>query len=134
MTKVGIYQEALACGGTLKVGLDRWEISYYFAGPDLRHKGMFFSIYDTQVAEYIEAFKENWIEYQSLQVSIPKGGDFSKSGKKGMMIRISNFNPGICLHSYHMPINSAEKLKAIVESYEYASMRAPQIQTLLRTL
>jgi hypothetical protein len=86
------------------------------------------------IEQYISAFKENWAEYEQLKAAIPKGGDFSKSGKKGMTIRIGNFAQGVCIQSYHMPISSVQQLEKVIGSYRYAAQRAPQIQKFLASL
>ena len=39
-----IKEKSSYSNGDLIVTKDSWRISYYFAGPDLRHNGTFFSI------------------------------------------------------------------------------------------
>jgi hypothetical protein len=129
----GKYEEPLPCGGTLKVTEFSWEISYYFPGPDMRYNGTFVSVRDNSVEKYISAFNENWTEYEQLKSTIPSGGDFSKSGKMGMTIRIG-FAQGVCIQSYHMPISSKQQLVKVIEGYRYASERGPQIQKFLSSL
>ncbi|NCI77290.1 hypothetical protein [Acinetobacter kanungonis] len=131
---VGTYQEELSCGGTLKVHKNSWEISYYFAGVDLRYNGTFVSIPGSSINDYILAFKENWEDYEQLKSAIPSGGEFTKDGKLGMSIRIGRFKEGVCLRSYHMPISSKKQLESIIKTYKYASERAPQIQKFLAAL
>lgn len=134
MSSIGTYEESLPCGGQLKVSVQSWEITYYFSGPDLRYNGTFVSIPGKQVREYIDAFSENWAEYQKLKQTIPAGGEFSKTGAMGMSIRIDAFNSGVCLQSYHMPIASEDQLKAVIAGYEYATNRAKEVQLLLQQL
>lgn len=131
---IGTYEEPLPCGGKLKVSKASWEIQYYFPGPDLRHNGTFVSVPGNSIDQYISAFHENWAEYEKLKAFVPKGGEFTKSGKLNMTIRIGNFAQGVCLRSYHMPINSAQQLEKIVGGYRYAAQRAPQIQQFLASL
>ena len=130
----GLYEERLSCGGTLKVTKTSWEISYYFSGPDRRYNGTHVKVPGTSVAAYISAFSENWAEYKSLKSTIPSGGDFSKTGRMGMVIRIGSFAEGVCIQSYHMPINSSQQLERVISAYRYASQRAPQIQQFLASL
>ena len=130
----GTYEEALPCGGKLKVNKLSWEISYYFSGPDMRYNGTFFSVPGGSIDEYIIAFDDNWAEYEKLKTAIPKGGEFSTHGKKGMTIRIGNFAEGVCVQSYHMPISSRQQLNKVIDSYRYAVQRATQVQQLLASL
>lgn len=130
----GTYEEPLSCGGKLKVTKSSWEISYYFSGPDMRYNGTFVSVPGREINKYIVAFNENWEEYEKLRATIPSGGDFSKEGKMNMNIRIGSFAPGVCINSYHMPINSKQQLKKLLDGYQYASKRAPEIQSFLANL
>lgn len=134
MSNVGTYEEALPCGGKLKVSKTSWEISYYFSGPDMRYNGMFVSVPGNSIDQYIAAFYENWEEYKQLKASIPAGGEFFKNGKMGMSIRISNYHEGVCLRSYHMPICSIHQLEKVIDGYRYTAQRAPQIQQFLASL
>lgn len=130
----GTYEEPLSCGGKLKVTKRSWEISYYFRGPDMRYNGTFVSVPGDSIEKYISAFNDNWAEYEQLKATIPRGGEFSKPGKMGMTIRIGNFSQGVCIQSYHMPINSRQQLEKLIDGYRYASRRAPQIQKFLASL
>ena len=129
----GSYEEPLPCGGKLKVTKNAWEISYYFPGPDMRYNGDFITVPGSRVEWYIQAFVENFEEYEQLKKTIPKGGEFSKT-KYGMSIRIGGFNEGVCIASYHMPISSTKRLEQVIGGYRYASERAPQIQEFLASL
>lgn len=131
---IGIYEESLPCGGKLKVSIAKWEIYYYFSGPDMRYNGTSVSVSGDSIEQYISAFNENWAEYEQLKASIPKGGEYSKNGKMGMSIRVGGFAQGVCLYSYHMPISSIQRLEAVIGSYRYATQRASQIQKLLISL
>ena len=130
----GSYEEPLPCGGKLKVTKASWEISYYFSGPDLRYNGTFVSVPGKSIEQYISAYQENFAEYEKLKETIPKGGEFSKIGKMGMTIRVGGFAPGVCIQSYHMPINKSHRLEVLIEGYKYAANRAPQIQQFLAGL
>lgn len=129
----GTYEELLPCGGRLKVMKTWWEISYYFSGPDMRYNGTFVSVSGGLIEQYISAFSENWAEYEQLKGAIPKDGNFSKLGKKGMTIRIG-FAQGVCIQSYYMPISSVQQLEKLISGYRYAAQRAPQVQQFLASL
>jgi hypothetical protein len=134
MAVVGKYEEKLPCGGTLRVSKNTWEVGYYFPGPDQRHNGIFVTLDGTSILRYIEAFNENWAEYESLKKVIPAGGEFTKIGKMGMSIRISGYHPGVCLKSYHMPVQTQSQLQRITDGYLYAIQRTQQVQEFLAVL
>ena len=134
MSSPGTYEEQLPCGGSLKVSSSSWGITYYFPGPTARHSGTFFTIEGVSVPKYIQALRENWQELETLKVSVPSGGEFTKPGKMNMTIRISSFAPGVCLHYHYSPINSRSQLDKVIAGYEYAIQRVPTIQAFLRTL
>ena len=134
MKASGTYEELLPCGGKVQVSKVSWKIVYYFPGSDLRYNGDLVTIPSDTVRQYIQAFNENWNEYLKLKETIPRGGEFNKSGKMGMSIRIGGFAEGVCLLSYHMPISTKAKLDQVVKGYEYALERAPQIQRFLADL
>jgi hypothetical protein len=130
----GTYEEILACGGALQITKGSWKIRHYFPGPDLRHNGTFVEIPGSDLPKYIDAYEENWKEYQLLRMSIPEEGEFQKVAKQGMALRIGKFHPGVCIIAYHMPINSESALKKLLDGYHYALERAPKIQGLLKGL
>jgi hypothetical protein len=134
MNTAGTYEEKLPCGGSLKITKTSWQIAYYFSGPDMRYNGTFVHVHGGSIEQYIQAFIDNWEEYEKLRSIIPKGGDFSMDGKMGMTIRIAGFANGVCIQSYHLPISSKQRLDQIVEGYRYAQQRAPQIQAFLKSL
>lgn len=134
MKQKGTYQEMLPCGGKLVVSSENWYIQYFFSGPDQRYKGTFKNIDGNLLENYISAFEKNFLEFNSLKTALPGDGEFSKNGEMGMTIRIGKFAEGVCLVSYHMPVNNKERLKTIIDGYRYASERAPKIQQLLATL
>ena len=65
--------------------------------------------------------------------TIPAGGIFETNGLMGMSIRIG-WAEGVCLKSYHMPINSETKLNQVIKDYNYAKERALKLQEMLRLL
>ena len=134
MGSTGTYEETLPCGGKLSVTQKSWTIEYYFPGPDLRYSGDFVRIAGAEVAEYIQAFEQNFADLQALKAAIPAGGEFTKAGLKGMQLRVGGYHKGVCLRSYHLPIDTHDRLQEVVEGYRYAIQRAPQIQQFLDNL
>lgn len=130
----GRYEERLECGGTLEVTSGNWRIKYYFPGPDLRQKGEFVSLPGSSISAYIQALKDNWVEFEKLKQAVPAGSDFSKSGAMGMTIRIGSFAEGVCIRSYYMPLSTRSQLDKVISSYSYATQRAPIVQQLLFSL
>ena len=130
----GEYTEMLPCGGKLNVKRVKWEITYYFPGRDRRHNGDFIHIPANQVPKYIKAYAKNWNEYQALKKTIPLGGDYSTEGEMGMTIRLGKYGRGVCIKSYHMPLDTKEAVLKVINSYKYALKRAPQIQEFLSEL
>ena len=115
------------------VSSDEWHIHYYFSGPDYRYSGTFVDIDGSEVKEYISTWKNNFEKYMKLKNIIPLDGQFETAGVAGMSIRIG-FVEGVCLRSYHMPINSLDKLNQVICDYENAENRAYKIQELLKTI
>ena len=133
MTGTGAYEEVLPCGGKLRVDKNRWEIRYFFPGPDGRYRGAIVTVPGIAIDETIQAFEENFQEFEQLKAVIPQGSDFAKQGKRGMTIRIG-FAQGVCIESHHMPIASVAQQSRLTEGYRYAARRAPQIQAFLASL
>lgn len=129
----GQYSEKLSSGGDLVVTSKNWYIKYYFSGPDLRYNGTFVNVNGSEIDSYIRAWKNNFSKYLSLKKTIPSGGTFNTSGEMGMSIRIG-WAEGVCLQSYHMPINSEAKLQQVIADYEYAKKRAIKLQEVLNSL
>lgn len=127
----GEYSEKLPMGGEIKVSADSWRITYYFSGPDARYNGTFKTIYGDEIDKYIRAWKNNFKKYQELKNVLPAGGNSDYPGEMGMSIRFG-FSEGVCLTSYHMPINDKKKLDAVVLEYENAKLRAFQVQRILK--
>jgi hypothetical protein len=134
MAQTGTYSEKLPCGGDLQVTSTNWSIRYYFPGLDRRYNGEFVSIPAHKVEDYIQAFEENWHEFLALKQAIPDGGEFSKTGRAGMTIRLGRFAPGVSLHGHHMTVRDEVRLRTIQESYRFAIRRASEIQSMLATL
>ncbi len=126
----GEYSERLRTGGNLKVTANSWKISYYFPGPDGRYNGTFVYVNDKDIDAYIAAWKNNFAKFQQLKSLLPQGGNSDYPGDMGMSIRFGVFE-GVCIRSYHLPINTQEKLDAITNEYEMAKQKAAQIQRIL---
>ena len=126
----GEYSEKLRTGGDLKVTANSWKISYYFPGPDGRYNGTFVYVNDKDIDAYIAAWKSNFAKFQQLKTLLPQGGNSDYPGDMGMSIRFGYFE-GVCIRSYHLPINTQEKLDAITNEYEMAKLKAAQIQKIL---
>lgn len=129
----GQYTEKLESGGELIVTLNDWEIRYYFQGPDLRYNGTFVYIEGKKIDNYIQAWKNNYSKYLQLKETNSDIEKVEIAGEMGMTIRLG-WSEGVCIRSYHMPINSKGKLEKVVKDYENAKVRAKKIQNVLQTL
>ena len=134
MSNAGAIREKLACGGTLEVTAQSFQIHYYFPGPDRRYNGTTVYVPGNSIELYIDAFNANWKEYEKLKLIIPKGSEFEKAGCMLMSIRIGGFCEGVCIRSYHMPIRSLSRMREVIDAYYYAQKRAAQLQATLRQL
>ena len=120
-----LLKESLPCGGTLHIWRTEWEVSYYFPGPDRRYRGTIVTLKGPSLDSYIEAYKENWLEYVNLKDSISNGGTFlNKTGKMGMLI----CTEGVYLRGHHVLVSTPKQLENIINSYQYAIKRATQVQ------
>lgn len=130
----GTYEENLnsAGCGTLSITAHSWSIRYYFPGPDARHKGTFFTIRGEDVPGYIQAYKENWEEFQLLKKQIPAGGSFQKRGKNNMGINIGMME-GVCIDYFHIPIKDEKELTKMITSLESCITKAKSIMHMLKT-
>ena len=118
MKNIGTYEETLPCGGKLRVTNNKWEVVYYFSGPDQRYNGTFVTLLGSTLQSEIDAYFENWAEFQSLKVALPSGGQFNKPGKREMQIRVGGFAEGVCIRDYHNPIKDRAALDKILKGYE----------------
>lgn len=128
------FTENLQSGGKLKIMENSWSIEYYFPGPDMRYRGEFVSIDGNKIDEYIWAWKTNFAKYMELSQQIPDGGEFTMAGEKGMRIHVGGFRSGVCLISYNLCIDTKYKLDVIIRDYEYAKVKATEIQKFLKTI
>ena len=132
---MGEYIQELSDLGTgkLKVSKASWKIEYYLAGPDYRYNGEFFIIDGNDVRGYIDAYKTNWEKYQKLLKTIPKEGEYSVLGAKGMTIRVhGKYWNGICIRNIRLPIDSEKVLNHKIKEYEKAIELAKKIQITLK--
>lgn len=120
----GEYREKLVTGGELVINSNSWYIQYYFPGPDLRYNGTFIVVDGFQIDKYINAWKDNFDTYQRLKETISSEGEFSTEGKMGMNIRVGTWRFGVCLKSYHLPINDKNSLNKIIDDYTYSKHKA----------
>lgn len=127
------YEERLPCGGALKIYQNKWEIKYYFSGPDLRYNGTFVTIPGEKIDEYIAAYRENFAEFLNLKQANPMD-KVDKPGKMGMRIRVKDYFEGVCVGSYHMPIANQEKLEKLISGYRHAESRVNFVQAFLKSL
>lgn len=129
-----VIRERLKSGGELEVRDNSWCISYYFPGPDMRYKGEYARVCDIEIDEYISAWKNNYAKCMELRHQVPDGGEFTMVGEKGMQIRVGGFRTGVCLIPFNLCIDTEEKLDEIVWDYEYAKVKAREIQKLLKAI
>lgn len=128
------YQEKTLCGGTLKVNKNRWEIEYYYPGPDGRHRGEFYSIYSEKIEEFKQALIDNFTKYLELKVKAPADGEYQVDGEKNMKISVGRWLRGVSIHSHHDYIATENELAARLTSIMRAQERAALIQALLKNL
>ena len=129
----GCYSEKLKTGGELNVCVDSWHLYYYFPGPDYRYNGTSVYIDGQQIDSYIAAWKNNFSKYLKIKELIPQGGVAEYPGEQGMSIRFG-YTEGVCITSYHLPINTQEQLNAIIEDYENSKSKVEVIQSMLREI
>ncbi|MCU0570423.1 MAG: hypothetical protein MUF49_28105 [Oculatellaceae cyanobacterium Prado106] len=134
MAASGTYTEALSSGGNLTITSRNWSIEYYFPGPDLRYKGTFVSVNERDVKDHIQAFQDNWAEYEQMRAMVPNGTEVEKKGQSGMVIRVGGYWPGVSLRSYHMPLSGRGQIDKVIADYRYALDRAPAIQKFLASI
>jgi hypothetical protein len=125
---------------SFRVTKESWLLSFYFAGPDFRHKGTLFDIPQGEVDAYVAAYRLAWAEYLDLQNKIPEGGTFRKSipvnGTAYRTLGINVGTPGalgrgVCIYSYDMPIDSEEDINALIAAFAKCKERAPSIMAWL---
>ena len=131
----GEYKEVLPFGqGNLIVTKNNFQIQFYFPGPDMRHNGTFLNINRNEIKEYIKSYNENWKKYIELKkMKSELGKEFTTSGKLGMNIKVGGWNEGVCITSYHLPINTENELKKLISSFQWAEERGKQIMSFLKT-
>lgn len=128
----GHYQENLADGGKLRVFANRWEIEYYFPGPDLRHKGTFVRFADREIENLIDEYRAAYQKWKDLKQSAIKGTELTLPASAHLTVRVGGYLDGVCLAIRHDPVNNDSKLQQKVDSYVLALERAPKIQEMLR--
>lgn len=129
--------ETLNCGGTLRVDLKGWRITYFIQGPDRRYNPKFYTVEGSTIDRYISVLKKNFAEYERLKVALANEESFSKHLDMGMSIHMVNKVPsfnGLHLGSHTQPISTAFQLEKLTDNYLKASERAMKMQILLSSL
>jgi len=130
----GEYREQLSSGGELVVSEKEWHIKYYFPGPDYRYNGTVVTVNGVEIEKYIKAWQNNFHKFITLKKKIPRNGTFETEGSMGMSIRIGEFNEGVCIRSYHMPISTKRQLNQVIFDYSKAKNKVKEAQKMLRSL
>jgi hypothetical protein len=131
------YEEKIDLSGfdvivTLHVEYDKWKIRFSFPGPDSRYKWAYFNLNGNEMDSYRKAYKENWDEYKKLKANYKLSGSYSIDGKEGMSINIGGYNEGVCIDSYHLPINTQESLKSILSMFNSCKKKAEIVFEMFR--
>lgn len=127
----GEYVESFgAPHGKLHIGATRADIQFYFPGPDLRYNGTFFNIPESEIDNYIQAYKDNWIKAQELYEKAQTLPDTTLRivGEKGMNIIVSNRSIDIYLHQHHLPVRTEEQCSNMINRLQIAKLRIKEIQ------
>lgn len=132
----GEYKEDLPFGkGQLIVTENNYHILFYFQGPDLRYNGTWIRISSSEIDSYIGAYRENWEKFKEMSSMQKKlGGELNADGKLNMRINVGGWANGICIRSYHMPLCSEKQIKSIIDSFNWAKNRGPEIKRFLKSL
>lgn len=127
----GEYVESFyGSSGDLHIKADCAYIQFYFPGRDLRHKGTFFNIAETEIDNYIQAYKLNWLKAQELFEKAQELPNtlFNIVGEKGMNISVSQSSINIYLYQYHLPIGTEEQCQDIIRKFQEAQLRIKEIR------
>lgn len=120
------YQEKLPCGGLLQVVTDTWQIAYIkFVGYPAVIESL--HIRAGVVNDYYQAWIKNFVTYEKLVESMPRGSVMTIPGECGMTIRINGDMSGVALFGNHCWVTNRAGLRVYLESYQYASKRAPMV-------
>ncbi|OFX53956.1 MAG: hypothetical protein A2066_00790 [Bacteroidetes bacterium GWB2_41_8] len=132
----GEYKEKLPFGqGDLIVTKNDFYIQFYFPGPDMRYNGTFLKIDSYKIDSYVTAYRNNWNKYIELKDMQTKlANEFSLTGELGMKISIGGWINGICIDSYHMPLDSEKKINNVIDSFSWAKQRGSEIKNFLKSL
>lgn len=101
-----------------------WYIEYYFAGPDVRYNGKYYRITNENIDQYIDALKDNFLEYKKIKHENIDNDILSKSVSMDMTIRIAPFSEGVCLFGMNCVISNERQLSKMIESLQYARKKA----------
>lgn len=126
------YSEKLKTGGILEIKEDAWCIKYYYPGPDLRYNGNYIVVRDSEVENYIQAWKNNFTRYMELKNSMSNQGELIANGEQGMKIVISNYYGGVYLQYPTIVkkpwVYTQDTLDNIINDYIYAQKRVTEIR------
>ncbi len=131
----GEYKEKLPFGqGDLIVTKNSYRIQFYFPGPDFRYNGTFFTINAKEIDSYVIAYRNNWKKYVELtEIKSKLGNEFSISGEMGMKISVGGIYDGICIYPYCMPLSSDHVIRNLLDSFEWAKSKGPEIMNFLKS-
>jgi hypothetical protein len=132
----GEYKEKLPFGtGDLIATKSTYYIQFYFSGPDMRYSGTLLQIHSNEINKYIKAYEQNWNKFEELKAMKNKlGNEFSVSGVLNMPISIGGWKNGICIDSYHMPLSTKKEIDKLIQSFEWAKEKGPEIMKFLKSL
>jgi len=132
----GEYKERLPFGmGDLIVTKSDFHIQFYFSGPDLRYNGTLIRINKSQIDIYIKAYENNWRKYEELQnLKDLLGNEFTVVGEMNMQISIGGWKNGICIDSYHLPLNTEKDIKQLIESFLWAKEKGQEVMKFLESI
>lgn len=128
------YEEPLDDGGVLRVFADRWEIEYYFPGPDQRYNATFLKYDERELSRLTEDYKVAYSKYRELKHSAAPGSELTLELGLRLTIRVGGHFDGVCLASYHDPINTDIAFQRRMRVYEMAQVRAHKVQQMLKAI
>lgn len=128
-----VFKSKLSSGGELVVTEDRWYISYYFPGPDLRYNGTYFRIESADIDQYIEAWQNNFRKYLKYKnVTKISHASYKLNGEAGMAICVGGSMEGVCIDGWHMHVSTQDKINRIISDYKLCKTKAKIAQDMLK--
>lgn len=111
--------------GELVVKNDESYVHFTFFYYDLRYKPKTLKINSADLDDYIDAIQENWLFFQALKEELPKGTNFSTTGKLGMQVDIGKPR-GFSVGNYR--VDSIDKLNMIISDLKWANRKAKELK------